>query len=336
MQDEDRRFVLMGAGLLGLGVAGAVSAGSLNPPPGPVAPTGKPLTDIEPRIAVQSLAGDATSVFLISQPGSYYLTGNITGVSGKDAVRITASDVSLDLCGFGIAGPGNSGINQAVGTRARILNGLVGSLSGNAINVGAASVVSDVVVRSVPGVGIAAGAQSRIERCSVQGAGIGIQLSSGGTVQGCRVDTSATTGISVGPGSRVSHCDVNNTGTGVSATASAATNSTVITDCYVANATVDGINVASSGSVVERCAVSSCSTGIRVFGTQSRVALNQVTLCPTGINLSASSGIALVVQNTVYGSSSTAISAPASAQVGPVLSAGAIAAATSPWANFTS
>jgi len=60
-----------------------VNAGDLNPPPGPVASTMKTLSEVEPRIAVNSIntPGDADSLFKITQPGSYYLTGNITGVA---------------------------------------------------------------------------------------------------------------------------------------------------------------------------------------------------------------------------------------------------------------
>src|SRR5438552_610996 len=53
-----------------------VNAGSLAPPAGPVAPTMKPLDEIEPRIAIDAIntAGDAGSIFKVTQPGSYYLT----------------------------------------------------------------------------------------------------------------------------------------------------------------------------------------------------------------------------------------------------------------------
>src|SRR5262245_32112399 len=81
-------------------------AGDLNPPLGPVAPTLKTLTDVEPRIAISAAntPGDADSVFRITQPGSYYLTGNVTGVAGRHGVEIAANSVTLDLNGFDLAG----------------------------------------------------------------------------------------------------------------------------------------------------------------------------------------------------------------------------------------
>src|SRR6059036_2664026 len=52
--------------------------------------------------------GDATAEFVISQPGSYCLPGNVVGVSGKSGIRIDADDVTLDLAGFGMIGASGS------------------------------------------------------------------------------------------------------------------------------------------------------------------------------------------------------------------------------------
>lgn len=335
MENEDRRFLLMGAGLVGMGLAGAAAAGSLNPPPGPVAPTGKPLQDIEPRIAVQSLAGDSAALFVISQPGSYYLTGNIVGVSPKDGVRITASDVTLDLCGFAIAGPGSGsgvGVNQTSGVRARIVNGSVSSFQSGAIKVGASSVVSDVIASSGTNA-IFTGAVSRVERCTAQVAVTGILVATDCTVSGCRVDGNSSTGISAGAGSRVSQCEVSGGQIGVQMSSSGAGLPSVVRDCVVRVASIDGINVDSLGGVVEGCTVSNCPNGIRITGDRSRVALNHVVACSTGINVLAGL-MALVVQNTIYGSTTTIIGT--GAQVGPIVSGQqTIPVTASPWTNFT-
>ena len=77
-----------------------VSAGSLNPPGAP-APTMKPLDEVEPRIPINSenTPGDMAALYVISEPGSYYLTDNIT-ISFRHAIRIDAADVTLDLMGY--------------------------------------------------------------------------------------------------------------------------------------------------------------------------------------------------------------------------------------------
>src|SRR5262245_28304173 len=76
------------------------AAGDLNPPPGPVGATMKTLREVEPRTAINATntPGDAGSLFVITQPGSYYLTGNVT-VNGMAGIKISASNVTIDLNG---------------------------------------------------------------------------------------------------------------------------------------------------------------------------------------------------------------------------------------------
>ena len=117
-----------------LGVASAWG-GDLNPSAPPTAGTMKPLTDIEPRTAVQSLPGSASAVYVISQRGSYYLTGGMTVTEAKHAISIEASNVSLDLCGFTLTGavetlvsenPAYDGIRIRTGSRnIMIRNGII-------------------------------------------------------------------------------------------------------------------------------------------------------------------------------------------------------------------
>jgi len=78
--------------------------------PGALTPTIKTLGQIEARIIVNSsnTPGDATSSFKITNPGSYYLTANITGVSNQHGVLIAAPNLTLDLNGFSLIGvPGS-------------------------------------------------------------------------------------------------------------------------------------------------------------------------------------------------------------------------------------
>lgn len=84
-------------------LAGTAVAGPLSPPNGPVEGTMKTLSEVEPRIAVNAVntPGDADSVFRITQPGSYYLTGNVSG--SASGVEIAAVDVTLDLAGYTVS-----------------------------------------------------------------------------------------------------------------------------------------------------------------------------------------------------------------------------------------
>ncbi len=71
--------------------------GSLTPPGAP-APTMKTLDQVEARTAITN----RTTAVTISEPGSYYLTANVTVDSGN-AITIAASGVTLDLNGFTIS-----------------------------------------------------------------------------------------------------------------------------------------------------------------------------------------------------------------------------------------
>src|SRR5687767_7622300 len=103
----NRNSLAVAAGALALtGIVFLTVAGPLDPPDGPITSTYKTLTEVEPRIAVnaQNTPGDANSLFRITQPGSYYLTGNITGVPNKNGVYIFGHRVTLDLNGFTVDG----------------------------------------------------------------------------------------------------------------------------------------------------------------------------------------------------------------------------------------
>lgn len=114
-------FALTVTGSL-VGVA-LVIAGPLDPPAGPVAPTYKTLSDVEPRIAIKQ----SMIPLAITDRGSYYLAENIsfTPLQGNAiTVQVGAgglrSTVSIDLNGFEIRQIGTPNPN---GTRAIQVNG---------------------------------------------------------------------------------------------------------------------------------------------------------------------------------------------------------------------
>jgi len=77
-------------------------AGSLTPPGAP-APTMKTLAEVEPRTPISSIP------ITISEFGSYYLTGNLTGLPGTNGITIISDSVTIDLNGFALIGvPGST------------------------------------------------------------------------------------------------------------------------------------------------------------------------------------------------------------------------------------
>ena len=117
-------FVTVSAGLMiGCCAEIAFAQGSLIPPPGTPAPSMRTLAQVEPRTPISELP------FTIAEPGSYYLVSNLTAASTSDGISVETSNVTLDLCGFTLSGPGDDsghGIYQSSDCNSlRVLNGTV-------------------------------------------------------------------------------------------------------------------------------------------------------------------------------------------------------------------
>lgn len=94
-------ILAVGIGIVAM-LASGVRGGPLDPP-GPPSATGT-LPQVEPRNPIPPVGWNGTFPITISQPGSYFLTGNITAPSGKDGIVIATPSVTLDLNGFTLAG----------------------------------------------------------------------------------------------------------------------------------------------------------------------------------------------------------------------------------------
>lgn len=151
-------------------LAGSLSAqGSLTPSGAPAAGM-KRLDQVEPRIDLATLPSDASAQIVISAPGTYFLSGNLTGVASKHGIRVDTSDVTIDLRGHSLRGISTSldGINANAATRVTILNG---NLTGWRVGVQLVShsVVDQVNASSNRQQGFKGGAVNTLRNCTAAG-----------------------------------------------------------------------------------------------------------------------------------------------------------------------
>jgi len=258
------RTRIIAAAALTLTAAGLLFAGPLDPPAGPVTSTYKTLTEVEPRTAINltNTPGDADSLFKITQPGSYYLTGNITGVAGRHGIEIAASGVTLDLMGFDLVGSAEvaalDGVSATVLnlTNITIRNGSVRGWGGDGVDVGNSSnnLLDGLRASGNNGNGIAIGTGSTISGClAYNNTAIGIWAVAGSTMTGCTAYSNNGNGIFAGSGSTVTGCTAYLNGElFFTANGIRAGSGSTVTGCTAHSNTGDGI-FASSGSTVTGC-----------------------------------------------------------------------------------
>jgi len=224
-----------------------LAQGSLTPPGAP-APTMKSLDQIEPRTPISS------APFIISVPGSYYLTTNLT-VSSGNAVTIATNGVTLDLNGYTISStenPATTGYGILLNAGLSDITIANGHIRGGVTNNG-----SGVYGGSGFGSGIydsgSALVNVRVKDVSVSGClnyGIYLNIADLTVVEGCTVRTVGSYGIyastikassaidcgnSAIVGDEVSDCQGQSTGSSYGVYATTALN------CYGNSSTGDGV-----------------------------------------------------------------------------------------------
>lgn len=282
-------------------VLGAALAGPLSPPSGPVAPTQKPLAEIEPRIAISSAntPGDANSAFRITTSGSYYLTGNIDGKSTVRCIEVFSAggaQITIDLNGFTITGIGDSRTEPAIhidgdNTHVTIRNGTIRNWESAVEHfIGGSMTLEDVraygsrlsqfnvrnatMVRCIAEDGGSHGflvdGGTLVDCTSSNNAGAGFTILNAATVlRGCSSTSNDSGGFNLGQGIAESCRAESNTGNGF-------TNPGVMTNCTLLSSSNDGISASSSSTIRGCTVVGSGAAGIRV-SVAARVEGNTVS-----------------------------------------------------------
>ncbi|MEL6329150.1 MAG: NosD domain-containing protein [Planctomycetota bacterium] len=241
----------------------AALAGPLTPPAGAVSSTGKTTDQLEPRtiINAQNTPGDAGNTFVISRPGSYYLTGDVTGESSKNGIRVTSPGVTIDLNGFTLRGVPNSGI----GIRAVAADGLV-IKNGRISNWGEEGVFASLANGTYADVsaenngleGFIVGSDAIVLRCRAIGNGDdGITATNRARIVDFIAHGNTGDGIDAGNGSIASGCVATENGRGFDLALGS-----IAEDCVASDNQGDGFELSSDSTIVDSVARNNGRFGI--------------------------------------------------------------------------
>ena len=325
-----------------LAADGVLAQGSLTPP-GVPAPTMKTLEQIEPRIDLQNAPASAVTTtdanfhYIITQPGSYYLSANL-GVTKLNGIQINAEGVTLDLNGFEISrasGSGGNGIEiAATSHRASVRNGSLKAFAYGLRSLGAAAGARGCAFRELSAsncttagmfvgegavlescralsnsgdYGIYADSGSSLTNCTATAntGSAGLYASKGSSLTNCSAEKNiATYGLFAGEGSSLTNCSASSNSGEYGIFAG---NGSSLTNCSAANnITTYGI-YARRGSSLTNCSAmnnDSAATSSAGIGTDAGCTISQ---CSAYANTSSAPGVSTPTTGMGFdvGSSST-------------------------------
>ena len=221
-------------------------------PPGPPAPTFKTLDQVEPRAPITNVP------YVITQPGSYYLTTNFSGPSAF--ITISNSNVTVDFNGFSLIGGTGNGV-FVFGTQSNLWlrNGAILNWSGAGVDASNArnSQFDHLLLRGNANAGLRLGSGCRASSCSAHANGVGIVAGSFCALTDCTAESNTSTGISTGVSCTILNCNANESTSGAGIGAGS---DNLIKNC-VANSNNGAGIVAGTGCVIENCVATSSALG---------------------------------------------------------------------------
>lgn len=310
----------------------------------------KTLQQIEPRTPLNTLPGDDSAVFLVTQPGSYYLTTNLFVGPGTNAMRILASDVVIDLNGFTIYGTTSRPAIQTFGlnvARVRIHNGsLVGwgdgidFISNGVVTNGAFEDLTLVFSNSNSFVyGIGCGAErARVSRCTITGlsgsSALAIELGDQAVVEDCAI-VNCNGGILTGSSCVVKNCRVSSCpgAEGIRTQSSCLIQHNLVMACKT------GITFGDSCVVTDNScqnAPGPSGAGFSINGSFNRIENNEALgNAGNGFTSQGDTTNNLVIRNFARGNGFGNYSLNPTDSPGPQVFSSGIITNNNPWANFS-
>ena len=303
----------------------------------------KTLQQIEPRTPIGSLP------YTITNPGSFYLTADLVGVSGQAGILIRSSDVTLDLNGFamiGVAGSSHAiNVGGALGgplvRNVTIMNGTVRNWSGGSGIRAWSAVANDTTIMNVRawsnvhGISIADGTVIQCQTFSNAFDGIEIRA---GVVKDSQSCYNARHGINAtGDAVVTGSIAKNNQATGISVAAGS-----TVQDCTAKSNATDGINVTAGCRVLRNSSLAN-NYGIVATGRGNRIEENHTADNSTlGFRVTTIDGHNVVVKNSARNSTASEYrnySIAAGNFFGPEIQVPqamrAVHPENHPWANFS-
>ena len=285
-------------------VAAAHSAfpqGALSPPGAP-GPTMKSLDELASRLEAANAKLDQADAkaekripisslpFTIDAPGSYYLTGNLTGVAGQNGITIAAKHVTVDLNGFRLAGPGQNGVFSSA-EQIAVRNGSIDgwSISGIA-SAGKGALIDNIRASQNSFNGISVGADSVVQSCTVTNSGTlangkGISATAGSIVSKCTVTRTSgnnATAISVGASGLVIDCTAHDNDAAGGAGIFGGSGSSIIRSQATMNSgTAAGIESGEGGRILD--CISTSNSGVNNDGIAA-TSLTFISGCHSSLN----------------------------------------------------
>lgn len=273
----------------------SLSQGALTPP-GPPGPLFKTLDQIEPRMPIAG--GTGLGSLVISQPGSYYFTGNRQ--TAGTAVFVETNGVTIDLNGYSLIGGGaNDGI-KAEFSDGRVMDRIVirnGTISGfaNGIKMSKARAcrIEDMICSGNQGSGVAF-------LCGTSGSTIGNVITRCQMISNYAVGIYLEGGASAGDvctGNIISHCTV-------SSSPGQSGSTTTGLGLWLYGSSTGAIG-GTSGNLIEYCtAANNLRTGFLLTASAGRLVGNRIVGCLSTLNGSTgfelnSSGVGRLLGNTI-------------------------------------